>query len=113
MNAQYDNTTPLQPGLIHVSLPPSTLMSDQSEPRKRPPASGHAFANTPAGQLPEGVSIATPMHTFFTSPARSHPDAAQAKELPLHLIHLILSHVCRRWTRPVNRATPQLTATKA
>ncbi|EOA84475.1 uncharacterized protein SETTUDRAFT_132500 [Exserohilum turcica Et28A] len=33
------------------------------------------------------------MHTFFTSPARSHPDAAQAKELPLHLIHLILSHL--------------------
>jgi hypothetical protein len=41
--------------------------------------------------------ITAPMHAWFTSPARSHPNAAQAKELPLHLIQLILSYVgaCR------------------
>jgi hypothetical protein len=37
--------------------------------------------------------ITAPIHSWFTSPARSHPNAAQAKELPLHLIQLILSHV--------------------
>jgi hypothetical protein len=37
--------------------------------------------------------IMAPIHTWFTSPARSHPNAAQAKELPLHLIQLILSYV--------------------
>ncbi|KAL5114006.1 hypothetical protein ACEQ8H_008111 [Pleosporales sp. CAS-2024a] len=37
--------------------------------------------------------ITAPMHSWFTSPARSHPNAAQAKELPLHLIQLILSHL--------------------
>jgi hypothetical protein len=37
--------------------------------------------------------ITAPIHTWFTSPARSHPNAAQAKELPLHLIQLILSYV--------------------
>jgi hypothetical protein len=37
--------------------------------------------------------ITAPIHTWFTSPARSHPNAAQAKELPLHLIQLILTYV--------------------
>ncbi|KAJ4354879.1 hypothetical protein N0V95_003413 [Ascochyta clinopodiicola] len=37
--------------------------------------------------------ITAPIHTWFTSPARSHPNAAQAKELPLHLIQLILTHL--------------------
>lgn len=37
--------------------------------------------------------ITAPIHSWFTSPARSHPNAAQAKELPLHLIQLILTHV--------------------
>jgi hypothetical protein len=37
--------------------------------------------------------LTAPIHTWFTSPARSHPNAAQAKELPLHLIQLILSYV--------------------
>ncbi|KAF1833404.1 hypothetical protein BDW02DRAFT_570073 [Decorospora gaudefroyi] len=37
--------------------------------------------------------ITAPVHAWFTSPARSHPNAAQAKELPLHLIQLILSHL--------------------
>jgi len=38
--------------------------------------------------------ITAPIHSWFTSPARSHPNAAQAKELPLHLIQLILTYVC-------------------
>lgn len=37
--------------------------------------------------------ITAPVHAWFTSPARSHPNAAQAKELPLHLIQLILTYV--------------------
>ncbi|KAF9692940.1 hypothetical protein EKO04_009046 [Ascochyta lentis] len=37
--------------------------------------------------------ITAPIHTWFTSPARSHPNAAHAKELPLHLIQLILTHL--------------------
>ncbi|KAF1847767.1 uncharacterized protein K460DRAFT_281115 [Cucurbitaria berberidis CBS 394.84] len=37
--------------------------------------------------------ITAPIHSWLTSPARSHPNAAQAKELPLHLIQLILSHL--------------------
>ncbi|KAH6625206.1 hypothetical protein C7974DRAFT_395641 [Boeremia exigua] len=37
--------------------------------------------------------ITAPRHSWFTSPARSHPNAAQAKELPLHLIQLILTHL--------------------
>ncbi|KAF3049335.1 hypothetical protein E8E11_009792 [Didymella keratinophila] len=37
--------------------------------------------------------ITAPIHTWFTSPARSHPNAAQAKELPLHLIQLILTYL--------------------
>ncbi|KAF2126896.1 hypothetical protein P153DRAFT_296792 [Dothidotthia symphoricarpi CBS 119687] len=34
-----------------------------------------------------------PMHTWFTSPARTRANAAHAKELPLHLIQLILNHL--------------------
>lgn len=37
--------------------------------------------------------ITAPVHSWFTSPARTHPNAAQAKELPLHLIQLILTYV--------------------
>ena len=37
--------------------------------------------------------ITAPVHTFLTSPARSHPNAAHAKELPLHLILRILDYV--------------------
>ncbi|KAF3010063.1 hypothetical protein E8E13_011565 [Curvularia kusanoi] len=37
--------------------------------------------------------ITAPIHSWFTSPARSHPNAAQAKELPLHLIQLILNYL--------------------
>ncbi|KAH7380522.1 hypothetical protein DE146DRAFT_302464 [Phaeosphaeria sp. MPI-PUGE-AT-0046c] len=37
--------------------------------------------------------ITAPVHSWLTSPARSHPNAAQAKELPLHLIQLILTHL--------------------
>jgi hypothetical protein len=37
--------------------------------------------------------ITAPVHALLTSPARSHPNAAHAKELPLHLIYRILSYV--------------------
>ncbi|KAI4652539.1 uncharacterized protein J4E79_008845 [Alternaria viburni] len=37
--------------------------------------------------------MAAPLHTWFTSPARTHSNLAQAKELPLHLIQLILTHL--------------------
>lgn len=41
----------------------------------------------------DGMPLTAPVHTFFTSPTRSHPDATHAKELPLHLVHLILTYV--------------------
>ncbi|KAF1995561.1 hypothetical protein P154DRAFT_556731 [Amniculicola lignicola CBS 123094] len=34
-----------------------------------------------------------PHHSWFTSPARSHANAGQGTELPLHLIQLILDHL--------------------
>ncbi|EUC34671.1 hypothetical protein COCCADRAFT_3982 [Bipolaris zeicola 26-R-13] len=40
-----------------------------------------------------GMPLMAPVHTFFTSPARSHPDATHGKELPLHLVHLILTYL--------------------
>ncbi|KAF7680158.1 hypothetical protein GT037_001809 [Alternaria burnsii] len=43
--------------------------------------------------LPKDRPITAPLHTWFTSPARSHSNLAQAKELPLHLIQLILTHL--------------------
>ncbi|KAI8942947.1 hypothetical protein NX059_000985 [Plenodomus lindquistii] len=61
----------------------------ESRNSSRPPASADA--------PPKPVSIANPItqpsHVWFTSPARSTSNAAHAKELPLHLIQLILSHL--------------------
>ncbi|KAH7132478.1 hypothetical protein B0J11DRAFT_521787 [Dendryphion nanum] len=37
--------------------------------------------------------ITAPYHSWITSPARSHASSGQGKELPLHLIALILSHL--------------------
>jgi hypothetical protein len=37
--------------------------------------------------------ITAPHHGWFTSPARSHADVQKGKELPLHLVALILSYV--------------------
>lgn len=37
--------------------------------------------------------ITAPNHSWFTSPARSHANAGKGRELPLHLVQLILSHV--------------------
>jgi hypothetical protein len=51
--------------------------------------------------------ITAPIHTFLTSPARSHPNAAHAKELPLHLILRILDHV--RNNRPLSPHTSRTT----
>lgn len=43
---------------------------------------------------PTGPPITAPRHAFFTSPARSYAAPGQGKELPLHLIQLILEYVC-------------------
>ncbi|KAF7573800.1 hypothetical protein PtrM4_087050 [Pyrenophora tritici-repentis] len=53
-------------------------------PSRRAQASAKAAVDTP---------LTAPIHGWFTSPARSHSDLPHAKELPLHLIHLILSYV--------------------
>jgi hypothetical protein len=37
--------------------------------------------------------ISAPVHGFLTSPARSHSGHGQGKELPLHLIQLILEYL--------------------
>ncbi|KAF1937488.1 hypothetical protein EJ02DRAFT_55076 [Clathrospora elynae] len=52
----------------------------------------HASADA-TSRLPPDGPITAPVHSWFTSPARSHPNAAQAKELPLHLVHLILTYL--------------------
>jgi hypothetical protein len=72
---------------VHVSSLLSSLspMSD----------TGDGAAGAPLPGLREGYPLTVPVHGWFTSPARSHPNAALAKELPLHLIHLILSYVRR------------------
>ncbi|CAO2651772.1 Nn.00g000550.m01.CDS01 [Neocucurbitaria sp. VM-36] len=60
---------------------------------RRPPAPGDATPKAKAALRIGGGPITAPIHSWFTSPARSHPNAAQAKELPLHLIQLILTHL--------------------
>ncbi|KAH7068018.1 tyrosyl-DNA phosphodiesterase-domain-containing protein [Paraphoma chrysanthemicola] len=78
---------------------PTPMPENVARPQ-RPPGDSRAAASTSstkaAGSIRVGESnISVPFHSWFTSPARSHPNAAQAKELPLHLIQLILTHVCR------------------
>ncbi|KAF2014883.1 hypothetical protein BU24DRAFT_349084 [Aaosphaeria arxii CBS 175.79] len=41
----------------------------------------------------ERLPITAPHHGWFTSPARSHASSGNGRELPLHLIALILSHL--------------------
>ncbi|KAF2621135.1 hypothetical protein BU25DRAFT_355024 [Macroventuria anomochaeta] len=61
---------------------------------RRTPADATASAATASQNLRNAERpITAPIHTWFTSPARSHPNAAQAKELPLHLIQLILTYL--------------------
>lgn len=61
---------------------------------RRTPADATASAATASHNFHQAERpITAPIHTWFTSPARSHPNAAQAKELPLHLIQLILTYV--------------------
>lgn len=61
---------------------------------RRTPADATSSAATASHQFRNAERpITAPIHTWFTSPARSHPNAAQAKELPLHLIQLILTYV--------------------
>jgi hypothetical protein len=59
-------------------------MPDPTDPRRAPAETSSERAAPP---------ITAPIHTWLTSPARSHPNAAQAKELPLHLIQVILSYL--------------------
>ncbi|KAF1962072.1 hypothetical protein CC80DRAFT_400723 [Byssothecium circinans] len=42
---------------------------------------------------PHDTPITAPRHGWFTSPARSHANAGMGKELPLHLIQLILEYL--------------------
>lgn len=64
------------------------------KPARRTPADATASAATISQNFYNTERpITAPIHTWFTSPARSHPNAAQAKELPLHLIQLILTYV--------------------
>jgi hypothetical protein len=64
------------------------------KPARRTPADATASAATISQNFHNTERpITAPIHTWFTSPARSHPNAAQAKELPLHLIQLILTHL--------------------
>lgn len=70
--------------------------------RERPP-SNH---NAPHPAVGNKASMSTmrrhaaamadppPHHSWLTSPARSHTAQAQGRELPLHLVALILSYVC-------------------
>ncbi|PVI00891.1 hypothetical protein DM02DRAFT_614049 [Periconia macrospinosa] len=52
---------------------------------------------TPASSIPKTSSSLLPTnaphHSWFTSPARSHANSSQGKELPLHLIQLILEYL--------------------
>ncbi|CAI6332620.1 unnamed protein product [Periconia digitata] len=50
---------------------------------------------TPASSLRDPTTLHpnAPHHSWFTSPARSHANYGQGKELPLHLIQLILEHL--------------------
>ncbi|KAH7091951.1 hypothetical protein FB567DRAFT_227191 [Paraphoma chrysanthemicola] len=80
-------------------------MPENAHRPQRPPGDSSAAAPAPtststststkaAGSIRVGESnISVPFHSWLTSPARSHPNAAQAKELPLHLIQLILTHL--------------------
>lgn len=60
---------------------------------RRTPADATASAETASQSFRDFERpITAPIHSWFTSPARSAPNTAQAKELPLHLIQLILTH---------------------
>ncbi|KAH5344333.1 hypothetical protein HBI49_222860 [Parastagonospora nodorum] len=77
----------LEPSVTHVPqlrLP----MPDNAAPLRAPGAASRSGAPL-LGPGP----ITAPIHSWFTSPARTHPNAAQAKELPLHLIQLILTYL--------------------
>lgn len=76
------------------------------KPVRRSNAAASASAATAAQNLHfTARPITAPIHSWLTSPARSHPNAAQAKELPLHLIQLILTYVravaCIHMRRPM------------
>ncbi|KAF2821965.1 hypothetical protein CC86DRAFT_330608 [Ophiobolus disseminans] len=68
-------------------------MTPDTPSSSRPPAETPSKARIPAPDHTFRGPITAPIHTWATSPARSHPNAAQAKELPLHLIALILTYL--------------------
>ena len=77
----------LDPSVTHVPQL-RVPMPDNAAPLRAPGA-----ASKPGAPKFGPGPITAPIHSWFTSPARSHPTAAQAKELPLHLIQLILTYV--------------------
>ncbi|KAE8849549.1 hypothetical protein PTNB73_10490 [Pyrenophora teres f. teres] len=70
---------------VPFHFPGANLMPQPANPSTRAQASGQAA-------FVEDTPLTVPVHAWFTSPARSHADLTHAKELPLHLIHLILSY---------------------
>lgn len=66
-------------------------MPDPSAPRRPVPRS--TATPQPSTNNARGPPVTAPVHAWFTSPARSHSNYGQSKELPLHLIQLILEYL--------------------
>jgi hypothetical protein len=83
------------PNMPMPSKPDNDLAETRQEAATTTPTPTPAPAPAPAQSRPQlgPGPITVPLHSWFTSPARSHPNALHAKELPLHLIQLILTHV--------------------
>ncbi|KAF2643718.1 hypothetical protein P280DRAFT_487666 [Massarina eburnea CBS 473.64] len=59
-------------------------------PRRMPTTGRDAILHVPE---PHNHPLTAPRHGWFTSPARSHASSGYRKELPLHLIQLILEYL--------------------
>ena len=83
----FSPCVPLQPQVMPPE-PPS------SSPQLVGVAMSAMYDSTAEGLIhPGGGPITAQAHLWSTSPARSHLNTAQTKELPLHLIQLILTYV--------------------
>ncbi|KAF2865418.1 hypothetical protein BDV95DRAFT_612568 [Massariosphaeria phaeospora] len=60
---------------------------------RQPPSATPAPRPTIALSVKDGIPITAPHHSWFTSPASSHTNHGRRKELPLHLLHLILEYL--------------------
>lgn len=60
---------------------------------RQPTADTTQHASRATRQTPRAPLAAAPLHTWFTSPAYSHSGLGKGKELPLHLIQLILEYL--------------------